>query len=455
MSYTFNHVEDDDRQLEVTVSVDEAHMQKKMREAARKLSKDARIPGFRKGKMPYHVLVRRIGEESIRAEAIDDMTQTVFEAMLEQLEEQPYTRSALQDIQMKPTVFTFSVPLSPVIKLGDYRTARQEVEDVEITDEAIQSALQGIQDRHVVLEPAERPAAVGDMITVKGTGTVTVEAKDEDSEDETLQIFNQDSGDLLLDSEKLVFGEAFVDHIVGMSKDDEKSFAIVLADDFPEEEIAGKTAMFNIAVLDVKNRIVPALDDELAKEENEEYETLEDMRDAVQKDLYKHALQHAKSDRMETFVDQLMEDAEITFPPVLVEEELNDMMENLRKQMEGYGWKWEDYLSLQETTEEDMREDMEENAEQRVERGLVLSQFVQDEKLRVTDEALDARLDEQYGNIENPEVREYMKKFMMEGGGINTIINEIIMDSAHDRVVAIWSGTAPSFEELEAAEEEE
>jgi trigger factor len=436
------------------VSVDEAHMQKKMREAARKLSKEVRIPGFRKGKMPYPVLVKRIGEANIRAEAIDDMTQVVFEAMLDQLEEKPYTRSSLQDIQMNPTVFTFTVPLSPIVKLGDYRSARQEVDEIVITEEAVEEALERIQERHVVLEPVERPADVGDMVTVKGTGTVTMEAEDEDGEDEVVNIFKQDSGDLLLDPDKLVYGQPFVDHIVGMSKDDEKSFAIVLSEDFPEEEIAGKTAMFNVTVLDIKNRILPAIDDELAKEEGE-YETLAELRDAVEKDLHKHALQHAKSDRMETFIDQLMEEAKINFPPALIQEELDDMIANLRKQMENYGWDWEDYLRLQETTEEDMREDLEESAEQRVERGLVLSQFVQDEKLKVTDAALDAKFDEQYGNIENEEVRQYMKKFMMEGGGINTVINEIIMDAAYERVLAIWSGTAPSFEELEAADEEE
>ena len=87
VSYTFSHVEDDERQLEVIVSVDEAHMQKKIRETARKLSGQIRIPGFRKGKLPYHVLVRRLGAETIRREAVDDMTQHVFEAMMDQIEE--------------------------------------------------------------------------------------------------------------------------------------------------------------------------------------------------------------------------------------------------------------------------------------------------------------------------------------------------------------------------------
>ena len=115
MTLTIQTTEDDRRQLTVTIEVEESRVQKAMQAKARALSREIQLPGFRPGKAPYDVVVRRIGEDTLRGEAIEDLVQPVFEQALNQAELDPYAQPSLDDIQTKPLVLTFTVPLSPCL----------------------------------------------------------------------------------------------------------------------------------------------------------------------------------------------------------------------------------------------------------------------------------------------------------------------------------------------------
>jgi trigger factor len=170
VTLTIQTTEDDRRQLTVTIEVEESRVQKAMQAKARELSREIQLPGFRPGKAPYDVVVRRIGEDTLRGEAIEDLVQPVFEEALNQAELDPYAQPSLDDIQTKPLVLTFTVPLSPTVTLGAYRDHRQEVEAVAVTDEALQEALEHVQAHHQVIEAVDRPAAEGDVVTLSGSG---------------------------------------------------------------------------------------------------------------------------------------------------------------------------------------------------------------------------------------------------------------------------------------------
>ena len=122
--------EDDQRQLALKVEVSEDRVESAMRKQARQLSSQVRIPGFRRGKVPYNVIVQRFGRDTIRAEAVEEMVQDVYEEALTEAEVTPYGRPTLDDMEIEPLVMIFTIPLEPVITLGDYRSIRKEVEDV-------------------------------------------------------------------------------------------------------------------------------------------------------------------------------------------------------------------------------------------------------------------------------------------------------------------------------------
>jgi len=176
--------QDDQRQLLMTIEVPEDRVEKQMRQTARKLGKEVSIPGFRRGKVPYPVLLKRLGRDALRTEAVEDMLQSVFSEALDEVDPDIYAPANFDDMEMEPLVLKFTIPLTPEVTLGNYRELRMEIEKVEITEEAIAEALERIQTQHQQLEEVERAVEVSDMVTLSGKGELLPAAEDEDEAEE-------------------------------------------------------------------------------------------------------------------------------------------------------------------------------------------------------------------------------------------------------------------------------
>jgi trigger factor len=456
--------ENEQRELKLTIEVPEERVEKEMRQAARKLSKEINIPGFRRGKVPYNVILRRVGRDALRAEAVDDMVQGVFEEALEEVDPDMYGRPTFDDMENEPLVLKFTVPLSPQVDLAEYRELRKEIEPVNITDEAVEEALEQVQTRHQKVEPVDRPAAAGDLVTISGKGELlqVVDDVEEDAEEDEEAtddadykdiIFDEESIDFLLDAEKLYLGAAFVDNLVGMAAGDEKSFTITFPEDHEETELAGKEADFEIAVLDVKERELPPLDDELAKLEGD-YETLDELRSALRDNLEQQAESNAKNELIENTITDMLAGAQVVYPPTAVEMEIDDMVASFKEQVKRSGWEWEDFIRLQNNSEEEIRNNFREGAVERLERQQILRQFVLNEKLTVSAEDVDTAVEKRLESFgDNDEFRESMRSYFNSGYGFDMISSEVIMDKVHDRMVAILSGEAPDLDAIAEAEE--
>lgn len=464
--------QDDKRQLLMTIEVPEDRVEKQMRETARKLAKDINIPGFRKGKVPYPVLLKRVGRDALRTEAVEDMLQAVFTEALDEVDPEIYAPANFDDMEMEPLVLKFTIPLTPEVTLGNYRELRKEIEPVEVSPEAVEEALERIQTRHQTLEDVERPVAAGDMVTLSGKGELlpaedaaadekTEEeaeagetAESESSEAETTPedniIFNSENVDLVMDAKQLFWGQTFVDNVVGMSAGDEKTFTITFPEDFEEEELAGREATFTINVLNVRSRNLPPLDDELAKLEGT-FETLDELRDSIQKELQNNAEGEAKNALIEGMIDDLLTDATLVYPPAAVESEVDGMVENFKNQVTRAGWTWDDFLKLQSASEESLRENFRESAETQLKRQLVLRQFIFDEKLRITDEDIDAAISERVSQFsDNEALQKGMRDYYRQGQGFEMLSSEVLMNKAYERIEAVLTGNAPDLAELEA-----
>jgi trigger factor len=512
VSLTIHTEEDNQRQLLVTVEVAEERVRQAMRAAARDLAREVQIPGFRKGKAPYQVIVRRVGEDVLREEAVEKLAQPIFEEMMDELDPAIFSQASLDEVQTSPLVMKYTIPLSPVAQLGDYRDLRREVESPEVTDEAVADALEKTRVRHQIVEEVERPAETGDMVTISGSGWLVALDEDEEEWDETAEeetavalepgipdpdtefdeaddedeayeeyddddeydddeydeydddddydddiLFDEESIDLLLDTDTLFPGTPFVENIAGLSAGENKSFTFTFPTDYEDEELAGREANFEISVTAVKNRTLPQLDDELAQKEGP-YETLDDLRNSLRQSLQKAAETEAKNALIEQMIDDLLLDAVIVYPPVAVENEIDGMIEQFKNQMVQRGWEWEDYLRLQGMPEADLRELYREAAVKRLERQTIFNQFVMDEKLRISPEDLDARLEVQLSRFEDETLREAMREYLGSQAGFNLLGTEILMDKAAERIKAILQGDAPDLASLElddAAETDE
>ncbi len=491
MTLTIHQEEDEQRQLLVKVEVEEKRVAEAMRKAARELGREVHVPGFRKGRAPYRVIEKRIGRDALRAEAIDDMVPGIFDEIVAETKVELYAQPRLDDMEVEPLVLNFVLPLAPNVTLGEYRELRKEVVEIEVTEEAVADALEHVRTHHEELEDVDRAVETGDKVTLSGKGqfvpqegeaeepvaeaeepvaeaveeeeTAVDEAEPTDdsetSEEEPAEenssmpanavIFEQESIAMVMDTEQLFFGEDFVNNIVGMSAGEEKTFTINFADDFDEEDYAGREATFTIEILNVQNRTLPELDDELAKQEGD-YETLEELRSALEKEIYEQAESQAKDELIEGMIDDLVEDMSIVFPPAAVEAEIDDMVANLKSQVERSGWQWEDFVTMGGQDEGQMREGFRESGETRLKRQLALRQFVLEEKILVTAEDIDAAIDEKVARFGSDELRDNMRNYYKQGQSFNMLSSEILVDKAYGRMKAVLSGNAPDLAELES-----
>ncbi len=442
MTLTIKTEEDEQRQLNVTVEVPEERVQQQMRRTARKLSRQLRIPGFRKGKVPYNVMAHRIGEESLRAEAIESMLEGVVEEALEEIETPAYRQPTLDNIDMDPLVLDITIPLQPKVSLGDYRSIRQEIESVEVADEALEEALHQIRINHQILEEVDRPVEEGDLVTLSGEGQI-------DEEDGQI-IWKENEIELPMDPDRTFPNVLFVENVIGLKIDEEKEFSVSFDDNYDDEELAGKPATFRVKVLKVQSRELPELSDELDQEEGE-YESVDDLRAALKKELLDRAERDARAKILDEFTAELVEGAEILYPPAAVESELDSLLEETKGQVTRSGWQWSDYLQLQGESEETLREAWRDNATKRIERGLALGEFVSEERLTVTEQEIDEAIEKRVENFKaKDEFQEELRKMISQGQGLDLVSNEILMEKTIDRVEEILTGTAPDLETLRA-----
>lgn len=479
MTLTIHTEQDDQRQLHLTIEVPEERVEKQMRETARKLAKDINLPGFRRGKAPYSVILNRMGRDSLRAEAVEDILQPVFAEVLDEINPEIYAQAQFDDLEMEPLVLKFTIPLTPEVALGDYRSLRKEIEPVAVTDKAIAEALKRIRTRYQELEEVDRPAAEGDMIVLSGRGELilgeeveeeaeetAVAAESDETEngetavDEADEELADDNDDVLFDSDRLeiplddteIFpGTPFVENLVGLAVGENKEFTFTFPEEYEEEELAGKEAMFNVQILEVKSRHLPELDDELAQKEG--HETLAELEDITRERLQELAESEARNELVDSMVKEMVEMATLVYPPAAVEMEIDGRISSFKNQVTRSGWQWEDYLKLNTTTETSLRDDFREGAEEAVRQQLVLRQFVFDEKLKIQEADVEAKLEERIASFkDNETLANSMRDYYLKGAGFDMLSGEILMEKVAERMTAIYNGTAPSLEELEAEE---
>ncbi|MFP4345486.1 MAG: trigger factor [Anaerolineales bacterium] len=368
----------------LTIDVAEKAAQDAMQKAARQIAREINIPGFRKGKAPYRVVVNMVGEEAVRQEAVEVLIDKIYPKALEQAELVPYAPGDLEDVDLEAMHFVIRVPLMPVVDLGDYEELRMEPSEPEVTQEELDAALEDVRQEAAVLTLVERPAELGDQVILSYLeGQVEGEV-----------IVHDHDVEVVLDKEIPFISADFVEALVGMSEEEDKVFTITLPEDLSEEELRGKEADFEVTVAEVYERLVPELDDALASAVGN-FETFAELQEAVREDLLAHKAEHAREDYLDALMDALVEGAEtVAYPPIMLEEEIDALVEQMQEDaVHRYKVKWEDFLRLQGLTEEDLREQFRPQAEERLERGLVLSEFAQATGVEVLDEEVQDEID--------------------------------------------------------------
>jgi trigger factor len=425
----------DDRTLTLTIEVEEERVQPALRSAARRLSKNYRIPGFRPGKAPYETVLRFVGEGAIYNEALEDIGSKVYEEALDQEKIDAFAAGELTDLKLKPMVLTFKVPLRPIVELGDYRALRVPFLPAPVTDEAVQEQMEHLREHHAVLEPMDRAAALGDVVTLDVSGFLNEGLNPSDF------LLGDKDVALLLEEKADWPIPGFGPQIVGMTAGEAKKFDLAFADDYPNEGLRGQLAHFEVACKEVKNRQLPDWNDDLAKEVGD-YADLNDLRAKLRAELQQRSDNEAQKLYADQALNQLVDQAQVVYPPSILEAELNEYLDDLNRRLQEQNLTLEDFLKIEGKTQEAFRVEVTPQAERRLKRTLVLGKIVDLEKLEVTDTEINAQID----RISSPwgDRSSEIRKAFSTDRAHQMLSLDLLSDKAVQRLAAIARGEAPT-----------
>lgn len=436
----------DDRQVQLTVELDDDRLDRAMHSAAKRLGKNSKIAGFRPGKAPYDVLLRKFGEEFIFDEALENLGQELYREALEKTEIDPFAPGVLEEVvSREPLTLRYTVPLAPEIELGPYKEIRMSYEEPEIDDEAVDRVMENLRERQALIEPVERSAAMGDVVVVDVHAVIV---DNEEKDDHTL--LDDKEVSVLIDEETKWPIPGISEFLLGLEAGDEKTFEYTFPEDYTNESMRGEKAAFEIHCLEVKSRFVPEWTDELAKSIGD-YESLLDLRISIRKDLTDEAIRQAETNHGRAVVDKLIEGATVSYPPVLLQQEISDMIKELEDRLRMQKLSLKDYLKIENKTEDALVEEFKPIAGERLKRALVLGELVTAEELKVDDEEVEEEIDRFMERFEDKS--EETRKLFSNPDTRRRIALDLLSDKAIKRLIAIAAGEIEKQSETELEQE--
>ncbi len=424
------------RQTQLTIELPLERLDGAMRAAAKRLAKNTKIQGFRPGKAPYNVLLSRLGEEVIFEEALEVLGQDVYREALDESEIEPYAPGSFDEVVSRdPLVLRYTVPLAPEIGIGEYQDVRVDFEEPNVEDDAVDQFMEDLRQRQALIEPADRAVQEGDVVVVDISG----ELKGEEAEESTL--LDEKGFSILVDKEVDWPVPGIATQLEGLEAGQEKTFDYTFPDDYTNEDMREKTAEFHLVVQEVKSRLVPEWTDELAKNVGE-FDDLLSLRIQVRENLEAEATRQSKAEYASQVMDTLVEQSTVEFPPVLLKNEIQDMVRELEQRLRSQNLSLSDYLTIEGKKEEELQEELEPQAEERLKRALVLGKVVELEEIEVEEADIEAEIDRLVTSFQSDADKESARKVFDNPVGRQRINLDMISDKAIERLMAIAKGEA-------------
>ena len=410
----------------VTFTIGQDKIQPALDQAFNKVKKNLNAPGFRKGHMPRAVFNQKFGEEALYDDALNAILPAAYEAAIAELglDVVAQPKIDVKSIEKgQDWTLTAEVVTKPEVKLGAYKDLEVSVEaSKEVTDEEVDAKLENERKNLAELVVKEGAAENGDTVVIDFVGSVDgVEFDGGKGENHSLEL---GSGQFI---------PGFEDQLVGAKAGDEVEVKVTFPEDYQATDLAGKAAVFVTKVNEVKAKEVPALDDELAKDLDDEVETLDELKAKYRKEL-EAAKEIAYDDAVEgAALDLAVENAEIVeLPAEMVEDEVHRAMNEFMGNMQRQGISPEMYFQITGTTQEDLHKQYEADADKRVKTNLVIEAVAAAEGFDATEEEIQKEINDlaaEY-NMEVSQVSELLSPEMLKHDIAMKKAVEVITSSA-------------------------
>jgi trigger factor len=353
--------------------------------------------------------------------------QEVYRQALEEEQIEPFAPGMLEQvIERDPLTLRYTIPLTPEVELGSYKDIRIEYESPEISDEQVNDTMEELRQRQALIEPADRPAQLTDVVVLDLVGELL-----ESEEGEEAELVREAEISVLVNEETDWPFPGVIEHLVGVNAGDEFEAEHTFAEDYPSESLRGKQAKFQFKIQEVKSRLVPEWTDALAQGLGE-YEDLLDLRIKVRETLTEEATRQAEAEFAEEVMLKVVEGAAIAFPEILLKQEQHDMLQELNQRLHSQKLTLEDYLKIEGKTEQDLLDEVEPRARDRLSRALVLGKIVEVEGLETSEQDITDRIDQMLEPLEDG--GEKLRAAFDNPEGRRRIRLEILTDRAIQRL---------------------
>ena len=376
---------------EVTVNVDKDLWKKAQEKAFNKLAANVTVPGFRKGKAPVNMLKGRIDQMKVFNEAINDVLNPVYQEVVTEEKLQPMTRPAFDvtklsedELEVKVTIVT-----RPEVGLGKYQGYELGKKEAKVTAKDVDESIDALRAQNATVQPKDGQAEKGDIVVIDFDGSVDgVPFDGGKAENYELELGSHN------------FIEGFEDQLIGSSAGIQVEVKVKFPENYGPEEIAGKDAVFQVKVNEVKQKVLPELNDEFIKDLNiNGVETIEQLKENRRETLLKQKENALKREYLDKVIETVKKESKFDIADEIIADEAEGRKKDLENRLKQSGLDVEQYLVLTRMSEEDLNKQLKEEGRKGLESFLVLSTVGEKESINVTDEELDfelAKMADQY-----------------------------------------------------------
>jgi len=379
-------------EVALEIEVPEEKVAAALDKAFKKVAQRVTVPGFRKGRVPRPVLEAYYGKEILYEDALEQVIPAAYEQAVEENDIEPVSQPAIDVVQMeegKPLIFTARVVVKPEVILGQVEGIEVSRPPIEVKEEDVERRLQVMRDRYAKLVEIgdDTPTKEGDVLTIDFAGYIDGEPfPGGKGEDYSLELGSK------------TFIPGFEEQLVGAKVGEEREITVRFPDDYHAEDLAGKEALFKVKIKEAKRRELSPLNDEFAQEVSE-FETLEELREDIRKNLVEMAEQRARQMMKDELIAKAADSAEVDIPRDMIENQVDVMLEQFQERLLYQGVSLEQYLEMTGATVEDLKEEYRPQAERIVRNNLVLEKVAEQYNIKVTDEDFEQQMNKVAGDF--------------------------------------------------------
>lgn len=414
-----------DTTVQLTIVADETQLQNIKATVLKQLSKDVKLQGFRPGKAPAAMVEKAINQETLQSEFISEAVNRLYFEASEQEKLRAATQPKVDIKKFVPfTTLEIEVTVDVVgdVKLGDYKSLKTTKKAIKIADKDVDAVLENLKNREAEKKDVARAVKDGDEATIDFAG---VDAKTKEA------IAGTEGKDYPLGIGSGSFIPGFEPEIIGMKIGDEKTFDIVFPKDYGVSALQNRKVAFTVKVTKVQELVKPDINDEFAAKVGP-FKNVAELKADIKKQLTAEQENQTQREFENELIEEIIEHTTVAIPELLIEEQLTAMEDEERQNLTYRGQSWEQHLEQEGVTEKEHREKNRDTATKRVKAGIVLSEIAEIEKINVSPEELDIRMQILKGQYKDAQMQAELDK----PEGRRSILSRMVTEKTIAKIIS-------------------